>query len=142
MKTVFVDTKKIERKWYIFDAKDQVLGRFSTKIADILRGKNKPSFSPNHDNGDYVIILNAKDIKLTGNKESNKMYYRHSRFPGGLKSESLATVKASNPEKVVFEAIKGMLPKNKLKKEVLTKLKIYASNEHNHEAQQPINLEI
>ena len=142
MKTVFVDTKKIERKWYIFDAKDQVLGRFSTKIADILRGKNKPSFSPNHDNGDFVIIINAKDIKLTGNKEASKMYYRHSRFPGGLKSESLAKVKASNPEKVVFESIKGMLPKNKLKKEVLTKLKIYASNEHNHEAQQPINLEI
>lgn len=142
MKTVFVDTQKIERKWYVFDAKDQVLGRFATKIADILRGKNKPSFSPNHDNGDFVIIINAKDLKLTGTKEQDKMYYRHSRYPGGLKSESAETLRIQNPEKIVFEAIKGMIPRNKLRKPILSKLKIFASEEHNHEAQKPTNLEI
>ena len=141
MKTVFVDTQKIERKWYVFDAKGQTLGRFATKIADILRGKSKPSFSPNHDNGDHVIIINAKDIVLTGNKAESKMYYRHSRYPGALKSESAGDLMLQNPEKIVFEAIKGMIPRNRLRKDILSKLKIYASETHEHEAQKPINLE-
>ncbi len=141
MKTTFVNTHAIERKWFILDATDLVLGRFSTKIADILRGKNKTYFNPAHDNGDFVIIINADKIKLTGRKWDQKMYYSHSRFPGGLKEEAAAKRIGRKPEKMVFDAIAGMIPRNRIKKDILLKLKIYSGNEHPHIAQQPINLE-
>ena len=140
MKTTFVNTHKLERKWYVFDAKDQVLGRFSTMIANKLRGKDKPSFSPNHDNGDYVIIINADKVKVTGSKETQKTYYRHSKYAGGLKSITLDKLRDKNPEKIIFESIKGMIPRNRLRKDILLKLKIYSGENHPHEAQQAINL--
>lgn len=142
MKTTFVNTHALERKWYILDATDLVLGRFSTKIADILRGKNQPHFNPAHDNGDHVIIINAEKLKLTGNKMDQKVYYSHSRFPGGLKEEVAKKRIGRKPEKMVYDSIAGMIPRNRIKKDILSKLKIYAGNEHPHEAQQPIKLEI
>jgi large subunit ribosomal protein L13 len=140
MKTTFVNTHKIERKWYVFDAKDQTLGRFSTQIANILRGKHKPSFSPNHDNGDYVVIINAEHVKVTGKKESQKTYYSHSKYAGGLKSITLDKLRDKNPEKIIFESIKGMIPRNRLRKDILSKLKIYTGETNPHEAQKAINL--
>jgi large subunit ribosomal protein L13 len=142
MKTNFVDTKQIERKWFIFDAADKTLGRFSTEIAKMLRGKNKPSFSPNHDNGDFVIIINAEKVNLTGTKLADKKYYSHSRYPGGLKEETAGNLLGRKPENVILHSIAGMIPRNRLKKEVLSKLKIYKGSEHPHEAQKPIKLEL
>lgn len=140
MKTTFVNTHKIERKWYVFDAKDQTLGRFSTQIANILRGKHKPSFSPNHDNGDYVVIINAEHVKVTGKKENQKTYYSHSKYAGGLKSITLDKLRDRNPEKIIFESIKGMIPRNRLRTDILSKLKIYTGSNNPHEAQKAINL--
>lgn len=140
MKTTFVNTHKIERKWYVFDAKDQTLGRFSTQIANILRGKHKPSFSPNHDNGDYVVIINAEHVKVTGKKENQKTYYSHSKYAGGLKSITLDKLRDRNPEKIIFESIKGMIPRNRLRTDILSKLKIYTGANNPHEAQKAINL--
>lgn len=142
MKTTFANTHTLERKWFILDATDLVLGRFSTKIADILRGKNKTIFNPAHDNGDFVIIINADKIKLTGNKMAQKTYYSHSRFPGGLKEEKADKRMLRKPDKIVYDSIAGMIPRNRIKKDILSKLKIYAGTEHPHAAQQPINLEI
>ena len=142
MKTTFANTHTLERKWYILDATDLVLGRFSTKVADMLRGKNKAIFNPAHDNGDFIIIINAEKIKLTGNKLAQKTYYHHSRFPGGLKEEIAAKRILRKPEKIVYDAIAGMIPRNRIKKDILSKLKIYAGSEHPHAAQQPINLEV
>lgn len=142
MKTTIVNTHAIERKWYILDATDKVLGRFSTKVANILRGKDKPTFNPSHDNGDFVIIINAEKLKLTGNKMAAKTYYHHSKFPGGLKEEVAAKRIGRKPEKMVYDSIAGMIPRNRMKKDVLSKLKIYTGSEHPHAAQQPINLEI
>lgn len=142
MKTTFANTHTLERKWFILDATDLVLGRFSTKIADILRGKNKAIFNPSHDNGDFVIIINADKIKLTGNKMAQKTYYHHSRFPGGLKQETADKRMLRKPDKIVYDSIAGMIPRNRIKKDILSKLKIYAGSEHPHTAQQPINLEI
>lgn len=142
MKTTFVNTKEVDRKWYIFDAEGKTLGRFATEIANILRGKSKPSFSPNHDNGDFVIVINADKFHLTGKKMDEKMYYRHSGYLGGLKEETAKEVLAKKPEKIVFEAIKGMIPRTRLRKDILAKLKVYAGSEHPHEAQKPINLEL
>ena len=105
-----------------------------------MRGKDKACFSPNHDNGDYVIIINADQVRVTGNKESQKTYYRHSKYPGGLKSITLDKLRAKNPEKIIFESIKGMIPRNRLRKDILLKLKIYSGENHPHEAQQAINL--
>lgn len=142
MKTTFVNTKEVERKWYIFDAEGKTLGRFATEIANILRGKNKPSFSPSHDNGDFVIIINADKFALTGNKLEQKKYYRHSGYLGGLTEETAKEVLGKKPTKIVTEAITGMIPRTRMRKEILSKLKVYAGSEHPHEAQQPINLEL
>ena len=142
MKTTFVNTKDVERKWYIFDAEGKTLGRFATEIANILRGKNKPSFSPSHDNGDFVIIINADKFNLTGNKLEDKKYHRHSGYLGGLTTESAKEVLGKKPTKIVTEAITGMIPRTRMRKEILSKLKVYAGSEHPHEAQKPINLEL
>jgi large subunit ribosomal protein L13 len=142
MKTTFVNTHALERKWYILDATDLVLGRFSTKVADMLRGKNQAYFNPAHDNGHHVVIINAEKLKLTGNKMAQKTYYTHSQYPSGLKQEVAEKRIIRKPEKMVYDAIAGMIPRNRIKKDILSKLKIYAGAEHPHEAQQPIKLEI
>jgi large subunit ribosomal protein L13 len=142
MKTTFVNPQSVDRQWYVFDAEGKTLGRFATEIANILRGKNKPSFSPSHDTGDNVIIINADKIKLTGSKMESKYYFRHSGYVGGLKTENAATVMGKNPTKVVFQAIRGMVPRNRNRKDILSKLHIYAGTEHPHEAQKPVTLEL
>jgi large subunit ribosomal protein L13 len=127
-------------KWYIVDATDKVLGHLATKIANVLRGKNKPIFAPHVDCGDFVIIINADKVKLTGSKPEKKIYYWHSGFKGGIKSASAKKLFIEKPRKILEEAVKSMLPNNKLKKVFMKKLKIYAGEKHPHEAQQPITL--
>lgn len=131
-----------QRRWYIVDAEDKVLGRMATEIARVLRGKHKPSFSPHLDAGDFVIVVNARQVKLTGAKETDKRYYRHTGYPGGLRTATLAEMRAKKPEAVVRLAVKGMLPKNRLGRSQLNKLKIYSGPEHPHEAQVPEPLTI
>ena len=131
-----------QRRWYVIDAEGQVLGRMATEIARVLRGKHKPSFSPHVDGGDFVIVVNAKRVKLTGSKETDKRYYRHSGYPGGLRVRSLSEMREKKPEAVVRLAVKGMLPKNRLGKGQLGKLKVYAGPEHPHQAQVPMPLTI
>jgi len=126
-----------QRQWYIVDAADVVLGRMATEIARVLRGKHKPSFSPHVDGGDFVIVVNAGRVKVTGAKESDKRYYRHTGYPGGLRVTSLSEMREKKPEAVVRLAVKGMLPKNRLGRGQLNKLKIYSGSEHPHEAQLP-----
>ncbi len=128
------------KKWYLIDATDIVAGRMATKIADILRGKNKPIFTPHLDTGDYVIVINAEKIKLTGAKLDQKMYYRHSGYKGGLKSVPAKKVLEENPTQIITDAVKNMLPNNKLRKVFLSKLKVFAGSEHTHEAQKPEEL--
>lgn len=130
----------LTQKWYIVDAKDKVLGHLATKIADTLRGKNKPIFAPHVDCGDFVIIINADKVKLTGSKPEKKTYYWHSGFKGGIKSASAKKIFLEKPTRVMEEAVKSMLPSNKLKKVFMKKLKIYAGEKHPHSAQQPITL--
>lgn len=142
MKTYSPKKKAIEKKWYIVDAKGKTLGRMSTEIAKVLRGKQKPLFAPHVDCGDFVIVINAKDIKVTGDKLNSKFYYRHSGYPGALKKKPLKDLLDEKPAEVVKKAVAGMIPGNKLKKEVLMKLKIYEGEEHPHEAQKPEPLTI
>ncbi len=131
-----------QRRWYIIDAEDKVLGRMATEIARVLRGKHKPAFSPHVDAGDFVIVVNAKRVKLTGAKESDKRYYRHTGYPGGLRVATLSEMREKKPEQVVRLAVKGMLPKNRLGRGQLDKLKVYRGPEHPHQAQLPEPLEI
>ena len=131
-----------QRRWYVIDAEGQVLGRMATEIARVLRGKHKPSFSPHVDGGDFVIVVNAKRVKLTGSKEADKRYYRHSGYPGGLRVRTLSEMREKKPEAVVRLAVKGMLPKNRLGKGQLGKLKVYAGPEHPHQAQLPMPLTV
>lgn len=143
MKTTIVKKVDIQRKWYIIDAKDKVLGKVATKIADTLRGKGKTIFSPHMDCGDFVIVTNVDKVKLTGKKLTDKTYDRHTGYPGGLISPSAKTVlSGKNPERVVIAAVRGMLPKNNLRDEMLKKLKLYTSSEHPHESQQAEVLEV
>lgn len=142
MKSFMPNTKEIERKWYIIDAEDMILGRLSTEVANVLRGKHKPIFTPHADTGDYVIVINADKIRLTGKKLEQKHYRYHTGHPGGLKSVSYERLMAENPEKAVMLAVKGMLPKNALGRQMIKKLKVYSGTEHNHEAQQPEMYEI
>jgi large subunit ribosomal protein L13 len=142
MKTYSPKKKELEKKWYIVDAKGKTLGRMSTEIAKVLRGKQKPLFAPHVDCGDFVIVINAKDIKVTGDKLNSKFYYRHSGYPGALKKKPLKDLLDEKPAEVVKKAVAGMIPGNKLKKEVLMKLKIYEGEEHPHEAQKPEPLTI
>lgn len=137
MKTLFAKNMEIEKKWYLVDADNLVLGRLSSRVASVLRGKNKPMYTPHVDTGDFVIIVNADKIRLTGNKLQNKVYIHHSGYPGGIKTKSAKDLMKSRPEEIIISAIKGMLPKNKLGKLQLKKLKVYKGTEHPHEAQKP-----
>jgi len=137
MKTEFAKKDSIERKWYVVDATDQVLGRLATRIATYLRGKHKAQFTPNVDTGDFVIVVNAEKVKLTGNKLEQKVYYRHSGYPGGLKAETARERLEKKPEMLITSAVKGMLPKNKLGRALLKKLKVYSGPDHPHSAQKP-----
>lgn len=133
---------EVEKKWILIDAKDQVLGRLSAKIADVLRGKNKASFTPNVDMGDNVIIINAKDVKLTANKETDKLYYSHSGYPGGLKVINAHDLRIKKPIAILEKAIKGMLPHTKLGNKQFRNLYVYAGPEHPHAAQKPEKIEV
>jgi large subunit ribosomal protein L13 len=137
MRTWNAKPETIERRWYLVDAEGQTLGRLATRIADTLRGKRKPEYTPHVDTGDFVIVVNADKISVTGNKLEQKMYYRHSGYPGGLRSRPLAEELARRPTEVIRKAVKGMLPRNRLARQQLTKLKVYAGPEHPHEAQKP-----
>jgi large subunit ribosomal protein L13 len=137
MKSYMAKPNEIDRKWYVIDAEDKVLGRLATEVATILRGKHKPIYTPHVDTGDFVIIINADKIKLTGKKLEQKQYRYHTGYPGGLKSVSYKRMMDKNPEKAVQLAVKGMLPKNSLGRQMIKKLKVYSGPEHNHEAQQP-----
>ncbi|APB32306.1 50S ribosomal protein L13 [Gloeomargarita lithophora Alchichica-D10] len=127
----------LEPIWYVIDAKGQRLGRLATAVARVLRGKNKPIYTPFLDTGDYVIVVNAKDIEVTGKKRSQKLYRRHSGRPGGMKMETFAQLNARIPERIIEEAVRGMLPKNRLGRSLFTKLRVYPGPNHPHEAQQP-----
>jgi len=142
MKTQSFRKEDTQHKWVIVDATDKILGRLASKIADKLRGKDKPIFTPHVDCGDFVVVVNAEKIRVTGNKFEDKKYYTHSLYPGGLKTKTFKDMNATKPEKVIELAVKGMLPKNKLSNQIIKKLKIYAGSEHPHEAQQPQNWEI
>ena len=141
-KTYNAKPGEIERAWFVADANGETLGRLATQIADTLRGKRKPTYTPHIDTGDFVIVVNAEKIAVTGNKRADKMYYRHSGYPGGLKSRSLNDMLERRPEEVIRLAVKGMLPRNRLARKQITKLKVYAGPEHPHAAQQPQPMEI
>ena len=142
MKTYSPKPADIEQKWFVIDATDVVLGRLATKVAHILRGKHKPMWAPHMDVGDFVVIINADKIKVTGRKADQKVYYSHSGYPGGLHKTPFLTMKEKKPEFIVSEAIRGMLPHNRLGRKMLKKLKVYAKPEHPHTAQQPEKLEL
>jgi len=137
MRTLFAKKGDVERRWYLFDAKDAVLGRLAVKIANRLRGKNKPIFTPNCDTGDFIIVVNAEKVKLTGKKLDNKIYYSHSGYPGGIKAETARARLSRCPEKVITEAVWGMIPKGRLGRAMIKKLKVYRGSEHPHKAQKP-----
>lgn len=140
MITYMAKPAEVERKWYVVDATDMVLGRLASQVAMVLRGKNKPTFTPNVDTGDYVIIINADKVRLTGKKLEKKYYRYHTGYIGGLKEVQYKKLMAEKPEFVVYKAVKGMLPKNAIGRTMIKKLHVYAGNEHNHQAQQPVEL--
>ncbi len=142
MKTPLPKVNEIKRKWYVVDAKDKVLGRLATQIAIRLRGKHKPEFTPHLDTGDFIIVINADKVRLTGKKLTDKFYYRHSGYMGGLKVRSAAQMLAEKPEEVIRLAVKRMLPRNCLSRKLLKKLKVYRGEEHPHQAQQPEKLDL
>jgi len=142
MKSFMASPATIEKKWYVVDATGHTLGRLSSEIAKILRGKNKPTYTPHIDTGDYVIVVNADKIKVTGKKLQQKIYYNHSDYPGGMRETTLAEMMAKKPTEVITLAIKGMLPKGPLGRSMITKLHVFAGPEHDHAAQQPEVLEI
>jgi len=137
MKTQFAKKGDVERKWYVVDARDAVLGRLATKIAVQLRGKNKPVFTPNVDTGDFIIVVNADKVRLTGNKMTDKVYYHHTGYIGGIKAETAKEMFEKHPERIIEKAVWGMLPKNTLGRQMLKKLKVYRGAEHPHKAQAP-----
>ena len=142
MKSFMANAQNVERKWYVVDAEGQTLGRLTSEIAKVLRGKNKPTYTPHVDTGDYVIVINAEKIKVTGKKLDQKIYYHHSDYVGGMKETTLRVMLEKKPTEVVRLAVKGMLPKGTLGRHMLDKLHVYAGPEHNHEAQKPEVLEI
>ena len=137
MKTQFAKKGDFDRKWYVVDAKDAVLGRLAVKVATYLRGKNKPVFTPNVDTGDFIIVINAGKVRLTGNKQTDKMYYHHSGYIGGIKAKTAKELLEDRPEKIIEQAVWGMLPKNRLGRTMIKKLKVYGGAEHPHKAQSP-----
>ncbi len=142
MKTYAATIEDRQRDWYVVDAEGQTLGRLSTQIADVLRGKRKPTYTPHTDVGDFVVVVNAEKIVVTGNKRTQKRYWRHSGYPGGIRSRTLEEMLDRKPEDVIRLAVKGMLPRNKLARKQLLKLKVYAGPEHPHAAQQPQPMEV
>ncbi|RLU83969.1 50S ribosomal protein L13 [Streptomyces griseocarneus] len=142
MRTFSPKPGDVQRQWHIIDAQDVVLGRLASQAAALLRGKHKPTYAPHMDMGDFVVIINADKVHLSGNKKTQKMAYRHSGFPGGLRSVRYDELLDKNPEKAVEKAVKGMLPKNSLGRQMLSKLKVYSGSEHPHAAQQPVAFEI
>lgn len=142
MKTYSPKASEITRDWYVLDASNKPLGRIATEIASRLRGKHKPTYTPHMDMGDYIIVINASEVMVTGNKTQDKVYYKHTGYPGGLKSINFEKLRASKPERIIEIAVKGMLPKGPLGRDMYRKLKVYAGGEHKHEAQQPKPLEI
>ena len=127
----------ITRSWYVVDAENVPLGRLASEVAQILRGKNKPTYAPHFDGGDFVVVVNADKIHVSGNKETEKIYYRHSGYPGGLRAETLSKVREDRPERLIETAVRGMLPKNRLGRQIFRKMKVYAGPDHPHEAQMP-----
>lgn len=142
MKTYVANPQNVERKWYVVDAEGQTLGRLAAQVASILKGKHKPTYTPHVDTGDHVIIINAEKIHLTGNKLQNKKYYRHSGYVGGIKSNTAGELLNRHPERVIRSAVWGMIPHNRLGRQMIKKLKVYAGAEHPHQAQQPEMLEL
>ena len=140
MKTFSAKKEDIKPKWHMIDANGEILGRLAVTVAKVIRGKHKPTFTPHVDTGDFVIIINAHKVRLTGNKMKNKTYYRHTGYPGGIRSISAEKLLQKKPEEVLRKAIRGMLPKNSLGRQILKKAKIYASADHPHSAQQPVDL--
>jgi large subunit ribosomal protein L13 len=136
-----VKAKEIEKKWYVIDASDKPLGRVATEVAKLVRGKHKPTYTPNLDNGDNVIVINSDKIILTGNKANQKLYRRHSGYIGGMKETAYKDFMATSSDKALLLAVKGMLPKNSLGRQMLTNVRVFKGNEHNHEAQKPLNWE-
>ena len=141
MSTTFAKKRELEPGWYVIDANGQVLGRMATRIANILRGKHKPTYMPFLDTGDHVIVVNAERIMLTGNKDKDKVYYRHSGYPGGIKEASAEEIRSKHPERLIESAVRGMLPKNRLGRAQFKKLKVYAGPDHPHQAQMPQTLD-
>jgi large subunit ribosomal protein L13 len=142
MKTYQATSQDRERNWYLVDAEGKTLGRLATQIADVLRGKRKPTYTPHVDGGDFVIVINASKVAVTGNKREGKRYWRHTGYPGGIRSRTLGDLLERRPEEVIRRAVKGMLPRNRLARQQLRKLKVYAGPEHPHQAQKPETLEI
>lgn len=137
MKTIIPKTTDVDRKWYVIDAEGQVLGRVAARVASVLRGKHKPEYTPHMEMGDYVIVINAAKVDVTGRKRTDKMYYRHTGYPGGLRAENFETRIRRRPEFPIEQAVRGMLPKNRLGRKLFKNLKVYAGNTHPHEAQKP-----
>ena len=142
MKTIFTKAQDIERKWYLIDAQGKILGQVAKKAAELLRGKHKPEYTPNMEMGDYVIVVNADKFAVTGNKLRDKIYYRHSGYPGGIRGENLEKILVRKPEYPIEHAIKGMLPKNRLGRKLFNNVKVYADSRHPHGAQKPEVVEI
>lgn len=142
MKTYNAKAETVKREWFVVDATDKILGRLSTEIARRLRGKHKPEYTPHVDTGDYIVVINAEKIRVTGNKESDKLYQHHTGYIGSLKSVNLATLRKNHPDRIIKQSVKGMLPKNSLGRAMFKKLKVYTGSKHAHAAQQPQPLEI
>lgn len=141
-KTTLITTEEAKRDWVIVDVKDQIVGRVATKIADLLRGKNKITFTPNVDNGSFVVVINSSKVRFTGNKMEEKKYHHHSGFPGGMKSITAEKQLEKHPDRIIEDAVWGMLPKNRLSRHLMRKLKIYSGSEHPHTAQQAIQVDL
>ena len=142
MSTLFPSKTNLQRRWYVLDAQDIVLGRLATKVAMMLMGKHKPTYTPFIDTGDHVVVINADKVRLTGNKEEDKNYYRHSGYPGGLKTTTAKKMRQARPERIIELAIQGMLPKSKMGKQMYRKLNVYAGPKHPHQAQQPVEIAV
>jgi len=142
MKTVSMRDQDVERSWWLIDAENQTLGRLATEVARRLRGKHKAEYTPHVDTGDFIVVVNADKVRVTGNKENGKIYWRHSGYPGGIRGTSVSDMRKTHPERIIEKAVKGMLPRNPLGRAMYRKVKVYAGAEHPHAAQQPANLEL
>lgn len=142
MTTYMAKPDEVDKKWYVVDAEGKTLGRIASRIATVLRGKHKPEYTPHVDTGDFVIVVNSEKVKLTGNKWDQKIHYKHSQYPGGLKSKTYRELRDKNPQEIIRHAVDGMVPNNKLGKKMMKKLKLYAGPDHPHQAQKPEELEV